>query len=181
MFKNYIKTALRNISRQRGYVFINILGLSIGIASSMLIAIYIFSELSYDQHHKKKDRIYRAYLDGKINNQELKGAWTAAPFAFTAKDKFPEVEEAVRIDTWDETVIKREQRTFVENAFIMADSTFFNIFSAPLIKGNPKTALSKPYAVVVNESTASKIFGNDEAMGKTIKIGSYDTYFEITG
>ena len=181
MFRNYIKTALRNISKQRGYVFINILGLSIGIASSMLIAIYIFSELSYDQHHKKKDRIYRAYLDGKINNQELKGAWTAAPFAFTAKDKFPEVEEAVRIDTWDETVIKHEERTFVENAFIMADSTFFNIFSAPLIKGNPKTALSKPYAVVVNESTASKIFGNDQAMGKTIKIGSYDTYFEITG
>lgn len=74
MLKNYFKTAFRNISRQKGYVLINILGLAIGIASSMLIAIYIFSELSYDQHHEKKDRIYRIYLDGKINNQEVKGA-----------------------------------------------------------------------------------------------------------
>jgi len=181
MFKNYIKTAIRNIVRQKGYVFINILGLAIGIAASMLIASYVISELSYDQHHKKKERIYRVYLDGNINNQEIKGAWTAVPLAFTAKEKFPEVQEAVRIDTWDETVIKHEERSFVEDAFIMADSTFFNVFTAPLIEGNPKTALAKPNVVVISESTAKKIFGDESPMGKSLKVGSYDEYFEVTG
>jgi len=181
MFKNYIKTAIRNIARQKGYVFINILGLAIGIAASMLIASYVISELSYDQHHEKKDRIYRVYLDGNINNQEIKGAWTAIPLAFTAKDKFPEIEEAVRIDTWDETIIKHKERSFVEDAFIMADSTFFNVFTAPLIKGNPRTALAKPNTVVISESTAKKIFGDESPMGKSLKVGNYEEYFEITG
>ena len=181
MFKNYIKTALRNISRQKGYVFINILGLAIGIASSMLIAIYIFSELSYDQHHQKKDRIYRVYLDGKINNQEMLGAWTPAPLAFTVRDKYPDVEEAVRINAWGETVIRYEDRTFVEDAFVAADSTFFDVFTVPLIKGNPKTALTKPHTVVISETTARKLFGDQPAMGKSIKVGSHDTYHEITG
>jgi putative ABC transport system permease protein len=181
MIKNYIKTAFRNIGRQKGYVFINILGLAIGIASSMLIAIYIFSELSYDEHHAKKDRIYRVYLDGKINNQEIKGAWTPSPLAFTVKDKFPEVEDAVRLNAWGETVIRYKDRTFVEDAFIEADSTFFNIFTAPLIKGNPNTALTKPNTVVLSETSARKIFGDDPAMGKTIKVGSHDTEHEVTG
>ncbi|MBS3772468.1 MAG: ABC transporter permease [Bacteroidales bacterium] len=181
MIKNYIKTAFRNISRQKGYVFINIFGLAIGIASSMLIAIYIFSELSYDQHHEEKDRIYRVYLDGKINNQELRGAWTPAPLAFTVKDKFPEVRDVVRLNPWDETVIRYQDRTFVEDAFVEADSTFFNVFTAPLIKGNPKTALTKPNTVVLSETGARKIFGNESAIGKTIKVGSHDTEHEVTG
>lgn len=181
MLKNYIKTAFRNIAHQKGYVFINILGLSVGIAASMLIAIYVVSELSYDKHHEKKDRIYRAYLDGKVNNQELKSSYTAAPLAFTVKERFPGVEEAVRIDTWGETVIRYEDRNFVEDAFIMADSSFFNVFTAPMIEGNPQTALAKPYTVVLTQSTASKIFGKEPAMGKSIKIGSYDTWFEVTG
>ncbi len=181
MLRNYFKTAWRNISSQKGYVFINIIGLAIGIASSMLIAIYIFSELSYDQHHQHKDRIYRVYIDGKINNQQLKGAWTPAPLAFTVRDKYPEVKQAVRINAWDETVIRYEDRTFVEDAFIAADSTFFEIFTAPLIKGNPNTALTKPHTVVISESTARKMFGNEPAMGKSIKVGSHETYHEITG
>jgi len=181
MIKNYIKTALRNISRQKGYVFINILGLAIGIASSMLIAIYIFSELSYDQHQEKKERIYRVYLDGKINNQEILGAWTPAPLAFTVKDNFPEVTQAVRLNAWGETVVRHGDRTFVEDAFVAADSTFFDVFTAPMIKGNPNTALTKPHTVVISETTASKIFGNQPAMGKSIKIGNEDTYYEVTG
>jgi len=181
MIKNYIKTALRNISRQKGYVFINIVGLAIGIASSMLIAIYIFSELSYDQHHENKDRIYRVFLDGKINNQEILGAHTPAPLAFTVRDKFPEVEQAVRLNPWSETVIRHKDRTFVEDAFVAADSTFFEVFTAPMLKGNPQTALTKPHTVVLTESTARKIFGNHSAMGKSIKVGSHDTPHEVTG
>ena len=181
MIKNYIKTAFRNISKQKGYVFINIFGLAIGIASSMLITIYIFSELSYDQYHENKDRIYRVYLDGKINNQEIKGAWTPTPLAFTVKDNFPGVEDAVRLNPWGETVIRHEDKTFVEKAFVEADSTLFNIFTVPLIKGNPKTALTRPNTVVLSETAASKIFGNGPAMGKTIKVGSHKTYHEVTG
>jgi len=181
MFKNYIKTAFRNITRQKGYVFINILGLSIGIAASMLIAIYIFSELSYDQHHKKKDRIYRIVLDGKINNQVIKGAYTPSPMAFTIKDKFPEVKDVTRLNKWDETVIKYKDRNFLEQDFMQADSTFFNIFTVPLVKGNPDKALTKPHTVVLSESAARKIFGDEPAMGKSIKVGGYETYHEVTG
>src|SRR6056297_96846 len=181
MLKNYFKTAFRNISRQKGYVLINILGLAIGIASSMLIAIYIFSELSYDQHHKKKDRIYRIYLDGKINNQEVKGAWTPSPMAFTFRDKFPGVEEAVRLHKWNETVIRYKNKKFIETEFMQADSTIFNVFTIPLIKGNPETALAKPHTVVISESSARKIFGDEEAMGKSIKVGNYQRYHEVTG
>jgi putative ABC transport system permease protein len=181
MLKNYFKTAFRNISRQKGYVLINILGLAIGIASSMLIAIYIFSELSYDQHHEKKDRIYRIYLDGKINNQEVKGAWTPSPMAFTFRDKFPEVEEAVRLHKWNETIIRYNNKKFIETEFMQADSTIFNVFTIPLIKGNPETALAKPHTVVISESTANKIFGDKEAMGKSIKVGNYQRYHEVTG
>jgi len=181
MLKNYFKTAFRNISRQKGYVLINILGLAIGIASSMLIAIYIFSELSYDQHHEKKDRIYRIYLDGKINNQEVKGAWTPSPMAFTFRDKFPGVEEAVRLHKWNETVIRYKNKKFIETEFMQADSTIFNVFTIPLIKGNPETALAKPHTVVISESSARKIFGDEEAMGKSIKVGNYQRYHEVTG
>lgn len=181
MFKNYFKIAIRNIIRQKGYIFINVLGLSIGIACSILIFLFINYELSFDKYHEKSDRIYRIYIDGKIAGQEIQGAYTSSPLASTLKSTFPEVEDASRMSNWPETVIKYKENNFIEEAFIMADSSFFNIFSFPLIQGDPKHALTKPYTVVISESTANKIFGNKNPMGELLRVSSDTNYYEITG
>ena len=115
--------------RQRSYVVINVIGLSIGLACSIIICLFVVYELSYDNYNEKKDRIWRLYLKGKLGETELKGAWTCAPAAPALKQDFPEVVDAVRINTWGETVIKYKDRSFIEDGFMEADSTFFNIFS----------------------------------------------------
>ncbi len=181
MFKNYLKIAIRNIIRQKGYIFINVLGLSIGIACSILIFLFINYELSFDKYHEKSDRIYRVYIDGKIAGQEIQGAYTSSPLASTLKSSFPEVEDACRMEKWNETVVRYKESNFIEEAFLMADSSFFNIFSFPLLQGNPKNALAKPYTVVISESAANKIFSNTDPVGELIRIGSDTSYYEVTG
>jgi len=181
MLKNYFKIALRNITQQKGYVLINVLGLSIGIACSILIFLFISYELSYDNYHEKSDRIYRMYIDGKIAGDEIQGSYTAPALAPTIKRTFPEIEDACRLDNWSETVIDYEGEKFIEDYFVLADSSFFNIFSFPLINGDPKKALTQPYTAVVNETTSKKIFGDIDPIGKMIKVSSDTNYYQITG
>lgn len=181
MFKNFIKIAFRNIIRHKSYVFINVLGLSIGIACSILIVLFVLQELSYDKFNKKSERIYRVYLSGKIGTSEITGAWTAAPTAGTFIQDFPEVEDAVRMDNWGEVVVKYEDKSFIEKHFMIADSSFFNIFSIPLLQGDPATALSKPHTVVITRETAQKYFGDEDPVGKMIKVNTDTSYFTITG
>lgn len=181
MFKNYLKIAIRNIIQQKGYVAINVIGLSIGIACSILIFLFISYELSYDKYHEKSDRIYRMYIDGKIAGDEIQGAYTAPAIAPAMKRTFPEIEDACRYDNWKEVVISYNGDNFIEEYFAMADSSFFTIFSFPLIKGDPKKALTLPYTAVINETTAHKIFGEIDPIGKLIKISSDTTFYQITG
>lgn len=181
MFINFFKVALRNIARQKSYVFINIAGLAIGIASSIIIILFVINELSYDKFNIKHKRIYRVYLDGKIGESELKGAWTAAPTARALKNEIPEVVDAVRMDNWDEVIVKIQDRSYVEPHFMLADSDFFNLFSIPLIQGNPKTALANPHTLVLTKSAAKKYFGNEDPIGKSMHINSDSAYYTVTG
>ncbi|MCK4701390.1 MAG: ABC transporter permease, partial [Bacteroidales bacterium] len=181
MIGNYIELALRQMIRQRAYVFINVTGLAVGLACSILIALFVISELSYDDFHEKKDRIWRLYLDGKLGETELKGAWTCSPAAPAFKQDFPEVVDAVRINTWGETVIKYKDRSFIEDGFMEADSTFFNIFSIPIIQGDPQTALAAPHTVVLTKNAAERIFGSSDPVGEMIKVGTDSTLYTITG
>lgn len=181
MFTNFIKIALRNIIKHRSYVIINVLGLSIGIACSILIMLFVLQELSYDKFNKKFERIYRVYLSGKIGTSEITGAWTASPTAGTFIQDFPEVEDAVRMDNWGEVVIKYEDKSFVEKHFMLADSSFFNIFSIPLLQGDPATALNKPHTVVITRETAQKYFGDEDPVGKMIRVNTDTSYYTITG
>ncbi|UCH13555.1 MAG: ABC transporter permease, partial [Bacteroidales bacterium] len=181
MLKNFIKIALRNIIRHKSYVIINVLGLSIGIACSILIVLFVLQELSYDKFNKNFKRIYRVYLSGKIGTSEITGAWTAAPTAGTFIQDFPEVEDAVRMQNWGEVVVKVEDRSFIEKRFMIADSSFFNIFSIPLLQGDPATALNKPHTVVITRETAQKYFGDEDPVGKAIKVNTDTAYFTITG
>ncbi|GAH71450.1 unnamed protein product, partial [marine sediment metagenome] len=167
--------------RQRAYVFINVTGLAVGLACSILIALFVISELSYDDFHEKKDRIWRLYLKGKLGETELEGAWTCSPAAPAFKQDFPEVVDAVRLNTWGETVIKYKDRSFIEDGFMEADSTFFNIFSIPMIQGDPQTALAAPHTVVLTKNAAGRIFGSSDPVGEMIKVGTDSTLYTITG
>lgn len=181
MFTNYLKTALRNIFRHKTYVIINILGLAVGFACSLLIFLFVIHELSFDKFNDKYDRIYRLYLVGKFGESEFKGAWTAAPTARAFVEEFPEVETAVRMERWDEALIRIGDRKYVENKIALADSGFFNIFSLRLLEGDPRTALSQPNAVVLTKRQSEKYFGQAEAIGRHLRIGNDTTLYSITG
>ena len=181
MIGNYIRLALRHMIRQRSYVVINVIGLAIGLACSIIISLFVIYELSYDDYNEKKDRIWRLYLKGKLGETELEGAWTCSPAAPAFKQDFPEVVDAVRFNTWGETVIKYKDRSFVEDGFMEADSTFFNIFSIPMIQGDPQTALAAPHTVVLTKNAAGRIFGSTDPVGEMIKVGTDSTLYTITG
>jgi len=167
--------------RQRAYVFINVTGLAIGLACSILIALFVIHEVSFDKFNKNAERISRLYLKGKLGETELEGAWTCAPAAPAFKQDFPEIIDAVRLNAWGETVIKYKDRSFIEDGFMEADSTFFNIFSIPIIQGYPQTALAAPHTVVLTKNAADRIFGNSDPVGEMIKVGTDSTLYTITG
>jgi putative ABC transport system permease protein len=181
MFVNFFKTAIRNIFRHKSYVIINVIGLAVGIAFSLLILIFIRHELGYDTFNEKYDRIYRIILDGKIGETEIKGAYTPSPLAKTLIADYPEVEYAIRMDRWDEVLVRIDDRKFVEENIMFADSSFFDIFSIPLIRGNPQKALAEPYRVVLTETQALKYFGNEDPIGKHLRINSDTNLYSITG
>ena len=181
MFKHLFLHSIRSFKRQRVYVFINILGLSIGIACSLLIALYVINEAGYDKFNVKKDRIYRVILNGKIGGQEIIGSFTPPIMGPTVASEFPEIETAVRMDSWGPTVIGYGDQTFKEDYVIKADSAFFDIFSIPLLKGDKSNLLNTPHKVVISETTAKKLFGNENPIDKTLRMGADSLRYVITG
>ena len=181
MIKNFFKVAIRNITQHKSYIFINVAGLAIGIACSILIILFVVNEFSYDRFNKNKDRIYRLVLKGKIGEAELNSAYTAAPIGPIFRDEIPGVENATRLEKWGEVVVKFDDKSFVEKDMIFVDSTFFDIFTLPLLQGNPQKVLTEPHTVVLSESTAKSFFGNEDPIGKSIKINTDTAYYTVTG
>ncbi len=179
MFKNYLKTAFRNLIRNKFYSIINIVGLSIGITACILIMLYVQSELSYDKFHEKADRIYRVNLYGVLNDDEINQPFTSPPLAKAMQNEIPEVEEAVRL-TRLQPVIRHNNDVFNEKSWYFADANFFKIFSASFINGNPENALSQPNSVVLTESTANRYFGKDNPIGQFITWEN-DRDYQVTG
>jgi putative ABC transport system permease protein len=181
MLNNLVKHSLRSFKRQRSYLVINILGLSIGIACSLLISLYVINEAGFDRYNEKKDRIFRAILNGKIGGQEVTVAFSSAVMGPTLVKEFPEVEDFLRMTGRGPTVVEYNSQTFTEDHIIEADSSFFNFFSIPLIKGDIKNLLNAPHRVVLSESAAKKIFGNEDPTDKPIKIGTDSIRYIVTG
>ncbi|MBN2174633.1 MAG: ABC transporter permease [Bacteroidales bacterium] len=181
MLKNLFKYSLRALKRQKTYVLINVFGLAIGLACSLIILIFIRYELSFDQYHEEKDRLYRVILNGKIGGQEVTVTSTASPVGPAMVDEFPEVENFLRMNSWGETLIKHNDNRFIEDYFMEADSSFFEFFSIPLLRGNIKTVLNEPHTVVLSESTAKRIFGNDDPVNQLLMIGNDTAYYKVTG
>jgi putative ABC transport system permease protein len=181
MLKNQIKYSFRAFRKQKSYVFINVLGLAIGMACTLIILLFVNYELSFDQYNEKKDRLYRVILNGKISGQEVTVTSTASIIGPTMLNEFPEVENFLRINSWGETVISREENHFTERAFFEADSSFFDFFSIPLIRGKKETVLNEPHTLVLSESSAKKIFGDEDPIDKMLKVGNDSIFYRVTG
>lgn len=181
MLSNLIKHSLRSFKRQRSYILINIAGLSIGIACSLLIALFVINEAGYDKFNTKKERIFRVILNGKIGGQEITGAFTPAIMGPTLPKEFPEIEDFLRMDGFGPTALEYNKLTFTDNNIMQADSSFFNFFSIPVLKGDPNNLLNSPHKVVLSESFAKKLFGDENPIDKMIKIGSDTVRYAVSG
>lgn len=187
MIGNYFKIVLRNMQRQRGYTFINIVGLAIGIASTILILLWVKDELSFDRFHKNADRIYRVVFsssdDGSPTNAN--GSFGVGP---ALERDFPQVMETVRIRKMGQSVkryVGYEEKKFYESRFFFAEPTIFTVFDFPLVKGDSLSALDEPNSIVLTEETAKKYFGNEYPLGKTMEADPYNDgelmLFRVTG
>ncbi len=183
MFKNYIKIALRNLWRRRGFSAINIIGLAVGLAATFLIVLYINFELSYDSFHSKKDNLYRLIADVEVPNDVLEIDRPALAVPPHIKEDFAEVEDAVRIMGLS-LAVRNEDLKFKEENAIAADETFFDMFDYNLLQGNETTVLKEPYSVVLTPALAKRYFGSENSIGKTLKIKNEDINditFTVTG
>ena len=179
MFNNYLKIALRNIKKHKGFSFINISGLAVGIACFFLIMLYVQFEMSYDKFHKNSDRIYRA-VPGLYNY-----VFTPPPLAPILKEEYPEIESIARISRFgisrrDRILFLHKGKQILENDVFLADPEIFDVLTLDLIKGDSHTALSDPNSIIMTEAMAEKYFGNEDPMGKTLTYENSHA-FQVTG
>lgn len=179
MIQNYLKIAVRNLWQYRGVSFLNLSGLSIGITTSFLILLYVNFELSYDQFHENKDRIYAVSTDIKTPSDLLEwdsSAWAIAPHI---EQEFPEIELAVRVAS-ERMIITNDTAKNIERVLVV-DTDFFNVFSFELLQGNRATVLKAPFTAVLSEKAAKKYFGNENPIGKTLKFTNHKYLVTVTG
>lgn len=179
MLRNQIKLAFRNITKDLGYSLINILGLTIGISSTLFLLIYVFDELSYDNYQENKDNLYRVI--SKITETDDEFTWVVAqiPFATQVKKDYPEVEDAIRFQDLGKSLFKYGDKQFYDSEVNYVDSTVFDVFSYRMLNGDPNTALDEPNSIVLTKSFANKIFGDEDPMDKIIT--NEDRSLKVTG
>jgi len=181
MFKNYLKIAWRNFIRNKMFSLINLIGLSVGIAAVLLIGIYIQNELSFDNFQKNKDSVFRVGYEFFNKGKSMgKGPDFTPPFGPDAKNEFPEIESFCRISPHHESYISKGENKIKLSNICFADSTFFNLFSYKLYTGNAVTVLTQPFTIVLTKGLAEKLFGKEDAVGKTIRLDGKDDYM-VTG
>ncbi|HSZ84682.1 MAG TPA: ABC transporter permease, partial [Puia sp.] len=182
MFKNYLKIALRNFWKNKTSSAINIFGLTIGLTSCLLIALYIQHEVSYDNFEKKGNRIARVIMEYSFagSPESNKGNYTSVRVAKVFGQVFPEVESAIKMTEYSR-VVGYKDKLIDEKNFMYSDSTFLNFFSFNLLRGNIHNVLSAPYNVVLTQSTAKKYFGDEDPIGKALKVGNDSNLYQVTG
>lgn len=159
MIRNHLKIAWRNILKNKGIFSINIIGLALGIASCLMISLFVFDELSYDRFNEKADQIVRVVFKANINGEEMKEAVTMAPVAQAFKDELPEVVDATRMTNLYNPKISYNNKTFRDTKFAYVDPNFFDVFTLPVVKGKSVDPLGEPNNVVLTESEAKNISG----------------------
>ncbi len=181
MIRNYLKIAFRNLWRNKTFTAINIFGLALGISTCLLIMLFVQNEWSYDRFNAKSDRIVRVVFRGSIGGEKMKEAMAMPPVAQTLKSTYPEVEAATRLRRAGYPRVSYQDKTFREDAFAYVDSNFFQVFTFPLLQGDPNTVLLQPNTIVISETVAQKYFGQEDPIGKVLNFKDWKTGFKITG
>ena len=179
MFRNYFKIAWRNLLRNKTFSLLNIVGLSIGIAASVLIFLWILSELNVDQFHQKKDRIYQVYNQYEVDGEIWTWNTVPKPMATAIKQEYPEVEHATRVNYSIPLLFSLGDNRIKATGNVV-DSTFLDVFTFPLLKGDPQSVLNKINSVVITETLAHNLFKNANPIGQVVKIDNADN-FTVTG
>jgi putative ABC transport system permease protein len=185
MLQSFLTAFYRNITKNKTYSFLNIIGLSAGLACFSLIALWVSDELSYDQFNKNYNRIYRLVSTEKTETGVRQSAVSSAPMAAALKQDYPEVENTVRLRMREEIVTFNNQQV-LQPDILLTDPSFFDVFSYTLLRGNVKTALKDPYSIILTESSAKKYFGDKDPIGQTLLLNMYDSsgygaLYTITG
>ncbi len=174
MIRNYLKLAIRNLLKYRFISFINLFGLTVGLTCCLLIATYVLNELSYDRYNKNADNIYR--VTRSFNNQDgvvsLKLSTVSPPFGYYLPTDFPEIKKLTRMVDFGTVPMRYKEKLLSEDDLYFADENLFDVFSVDVLKGNPKTALSDPYSVMMTEETAKKYFGDEDPINKVIRCNN---------
>ncbi|HAF29679.1 MAG TPA: hypothetical protein DCG75_11595 [Bacteroidales bacterium] len=170
MIRNFFKVSIRNLIRNKTYSVINLLGLSIGMACSILIFLFIIDELSYDKHHEKADQIYRIGIDAVLQGNNMKAYVTGAPVGKTFVDEIPEFINSTRVVKFEDATIKLNDKKFTENKAFFVDSTFFEMFSIDFLSSKPNSVLNTPFNILLTESAANKYFGSTDIVGRALNI-----------
>jgi len=169
MIFNYFKIAYRNLLKRKVYSFINIFGLGIGMACCLLIFMFVQDELSYDTYHEHRDKIYRIIHGSQNSDSSEFWVWENAAIGTGLRNEFPEIDKVVQFSGKADILLQEGDNFFQEEGVFFMDSTAFEVFSWKLMRGDPKTALSAPYSIVLTASTARKYFGEEDALGKTLE------------
>jgi putative ABC transport system permease protein len=176
MFKNYLKIALRNLRRHKFFSLVNVMGLAVGMACFFLIMALIQNQFSYERFHEKRDQLYRLMRVEQIKGSTEISDRVPAPLAPELENEFPGVIDTVRITRTGYVAVNYGERSFVERSVLLADPSFFRVFTFPLVKGSPETALEDKYSVVLTEDSAKKYFGDENPIGKTL---NYDNRIDL--
>jgi putative ABC transport system permease protein len=178
MLKNYLMITLRNIKKHKGYSFINIAGLAIGMACCILIFLYVWDELSFDRYHEHADRIYRLERKGRFNGQDYHEAVSPNPMGPALANDFPEILQAVRFVPRG-MLVRDQKNTYSPEAFFFTDANVFDVFSFSLVKGNPNTALVEPNSIILTETMARRYLADGEPLGQILTLNVGDKLVEL--
>lgn len=181
MIKHNFIIAWRNLSKNKSTTLINVIGLALGIATCLMISIYVWDEYSFDRYNKNADRIERVVFRGTVKGGQINEAHVMPPVAATMKAEIPEVEEAARLRKGGTPLFVVDNKIFNEEKLASVDASFFEIFSLPFIKGNQVTALNFPNSAIITESMANKYFGTTDVIGKNLSIKNNPTILKIAG
>ena len=166
MFKNYLKTAFRNLVKHRIYAFINIAGLAVGLACCLLITLWILDERSYDRFHENRDRLYRVVVDQPSSGGIRKIVATPPPLGPALKNDFPEIVQTTRLSYWGSVPLRSGDESINETNMIVVEPAFFELFTFPMIKGEGGASLNAPNSALISERRAESFFGEEDPIGK---------------
>ena len=180
MLRNYLVVAWRNLLRQRIYSVINIFGLAVGLACCILLLLYVQHELSYDRYHEHAGQIFRVYHESPRDGQIISYAKTPGPLAEFLRNEYAPIKETVRVVPVGKALVTCGDKHFYEESMVLADPSVLDVFSFPLIQGNPETALENPGSLLITQTVADKYFGDQDPIGKILRVDR-KTDLTVTG